>query len=88
MAGKVIENVPRVAQFLKGGSMLTPYVGSLWAALSGMGRPRPYADLLALSGAGYQKFADPAIRRILAEEGRRAMALDQKAVEAFARLVR
>lgn len=52
MANKRIENVPRIAQFLPGGSMLTPYIGSLWAALSGMDRPRPYADLLALSGAG------------------------------------
>ncbi len=53
MASRIIEYVPRVAQFPEGGSaMLTPFIGSLWAALSGMGRPRPYADILALSGAG------------------------------------
>lgn len=52
MADRIIENVPRVAQFPDGGSMLTPFVGSLWAALSAMGRPRPYADILAMSGAG------------------------------------
>lgn len=52
MAEKIIKNVPRIAQFLDGKSMLTPYVGSLWAALSGMDRSRSYADLLALSGAG------------------------------------
>lgn len=49
---RIIENVPRVAQFLDGGSLLTPYIGSLWAALHGMGRPRPYADILAMCGAG------------------------------------
>jgi hypothetical protein len=49
---RIIENVPRVAQFLDGGSMLTPFIGSLCAALCAMGRPRPYADILAMSGAG------------------------------------
>lgn len=52
MKRKVIENVPRIAQFLDNTSMLTPFIGSLYAALHGMGRPRPYAELLALSGAG------------------------------------
>ena len=52
MADRIIENVPRVAQFLDGGSMLTPFVGSLWAALTAMGKPRPYADILAMSGTG------------------------------------
>ncbi len=53
MNKKIIEGVPRVAQFFPDNtSMLTPFVGSLWAALHGMGRPRPYADILALSGAG------------------------------------
>ena len=52
MANRILSNVPRVAQFPEGGSMLTPFIGSLWGALSAMGRPRPYADILALSGAG------------------------------------
>ncbi len=53
MSGKRIPGVPRIAQFIEGqSSMLTPFVGSLWAALEGMGRPWPYADILALSGAG------------------------------------
>lgn len=52
MANRIIENVPRVAQFPEGGAMLTPFVGSLWAALTAMGKSRPYADILAMSGAG------------------------------------
>jgi hypothetical protein len=52
MQEKIIPNVPRVAQFIGSQSYLTPFVGSLWAALHGMGMIRPYHDLLALSGAG------------------------------------
>lgn len=52
MTERIIPRVPRIAQFIGNTSMLTPYIGSLYAALGGMGRPRPYADLLALSGAG------------------------------------
>ncbi len=52
MESRIIENVPRVAQFIGQESYLTPFVGSLYAALHGMGTPRHYAELLALSGAG------------------------------------
>ncbi len=52
MSDRIIENIPRIAQFIGDTSMLTPLIGSLYAALYGLGKPRPYADLLALSGAG------------------------------------
>ena len=52
MDAKIIENVPRIAQFIGNDSYLTPFIGSLYAALQGMGMPQPYHDLLALSGAG------------------------------------
>lgn len=52
MQEKIIPNVPRVAQFMGDKSYLTPFVGSLWAALQGMNMARLYHDLLALSGAG------------------------------------
>ena len=52
MDSRIIENVPRIAQFIGNESYLTPFIGSLYAALHGMGTPRYYAELLALSGAG------------------------------------
>ncbi len=52
MDSHIIENVPRIAQFIGKESYLTPFIGSLYAALHGMGTPRYYAELLALSGAG------------------------------------
>ena len=52
MDSHIIENVPRIAQFIGKESYLTPFIGSLYAALHGMGIPRYYAELLALSGAG------------------------------------
>ena len=52
MDSHTIANIPRVAQFIGSESYLTPFIGSLWAALHGMRMTRPYAELLALSGAG------------------------------------
>jgi hypothetical protein len=52
MTDRLIPGVPRLAQFIGDESYLTCYVGSLHAALHGMDRPRPYHDLLGLSGAG------------------------------------
>ncbi len=52
MDSHIIQNVPRVAQFIGNESYLTPFIGSLYAALHGMGTPRYYAELLVLSGAG------------------------------------
>jgi len=52
MDSHIIENVPRIAQFIGNDSYLTPFIGSLYAALHGMGTPRRYAELLSLSGAG------------------------------------
>jgi hypothetical protein len=52
MDSHIIPNVPRIAQFIGKESYLTPFIGSLYAALNGMGAPRRYAELLALSGAG------------------------------------
>ena len=52
MESRMIENIPRVAQFIGSDSYLTPFIGSLYAALHGMGQKRFYAELLALSGAG------------------------------------
>lgn len=52
MTDRLIPGVPRLAQFIGNESYLTCYIGALHAALHGMGRPRPYHDLLGLSGAG------------------------------------
>jgi hypothetical protein len=52
MADHLIPNVPRVAYFIGEQSYLTPYIGSLYAALQGMGEDWSYADILAMSGAG------------------------------------
>lgn len=54
MSERQIDNVPRIASFVEQQSFLTPYIGSLYAALHGMGGPRPYHDLLALSRAGHR----------------------------------
>lgn len=52
MASKVIPNVPRIAMFIGKESLLTPWVGSLWAALRSGGEDWTYSDILAMSGAG------------------------------------
>ena len=52
MESRIIENIPRIAQFIGNESYLTPFIGSLYAALHGMNQKRFYAELLALSGAG------------------------------------
>lgn len=52
MTNKVIDGVPRVAYFIGKESMLTPYIGSLYAALQSQGEAWTYADILAMSGSG------------------------------------
>lgn len=52
MANKLIDNVPRIAYFTDTESMLTPYVGSLYAVLQSQGEVWRYADILAMSGSG------------------------------------
>jgi AraC-like DNA-binding protein len=49
---KLIPHVPRVALFTDNGSYLTSFIGSLYAALYGMGEEHEYHELLMLSGAG------------------------------------
>lgn len=47
-----IPNVPRVAMFVGETPYLTPFIGSLYAAVRAMGGEESYSDILALSGAG------------------------------------
>ena len=49
---KIIPNVPRIAMFIGSQSYLTPFVGSLYAALQSQGESWQYSDVLAMSGAG------------------------------------
>lgn len=48
----IIPNVPRVAMFVNETPYLTPFIGSLYAAVHAMGGEESYAEILALSGAG------------------------------------
>jgi hypothetical protein len=73
MTNKLIANVPRIALFIGKESMLTPYIGSLYAALHSQGEAWTYADILAMSGSGNRLrwtpgFWDPANVDILLYE--------------------
>jgi hypothetical protein len=52
MKTKIINQVPRIAMFIGETSYLTPFIGSLYAALQSTGEQYTYADLLGFSGAG------------------------------------
>lgn len=52
MADKLIPDVPRIGYFVGEQSYLTPFIGSLYAALQALGENWSYADILAMSGAG------------------------------------
>lgn len=52
MSERLIPNVSRIAMFIDDVSLLTPFVGCLYASVKAMGGAEGYRELLAVSGAG------------------------------------